>query len=568
MSQAQQDPPPLRVALQPTPMPPLSRKQSGQLPNTPHDVLPQQSSNPPTSLPSLSVDALSAMFKRITPLSSPHAQRPSPGQHLDSRLLDSVVQLVVWTTPPNSGLPWQMWPEVETRSSGFVVAKGWVLTNAHCVQDASAIRLKKRGSEEQYVGSVLHVSDECDLALVGVEDEAFWEGMTTCRFGKFPRLQDTVLVVGYPIGGTNICMTAGVVSRVDIHPYLSSRCWLLAIQIDAAINSGNSGGPAFNFEGEVVGVAFQSAKGSFNSGFIIPVTIVEHFLRDCDMNDGYGGMCDKGFNWQELENSGLKAYLGMKKEETGVLVTYIEPMSEAVNVLEDGDVVCSIDGVKISDMGTVSYHGEPVSFDILVKDKFVGDVVALDIIRGKQKQHVEYSLGRSKDIWLVPVYDRRPRPEYIIVAGLVFVTLSVSYMVDEFGRDWDERAPSQLVRTVSESREKANEEAVVLARILRAHVNDGYQRLCDMLLDEFNDVKVLNLAHLAKLVAECKENFYVFRMSNDDTIAIEREKAEDSLPEIQERHSILRASHILPESIEKLAKAEDSNSSENGGGAK
>jgi S1-C subfamily serine protease len=78
------------------------------------------------------------------------------------------------------------------------------------------------------------------------------------RLGRLPRLQDSVTVVGYPIGGETISVTAGVVSRIEMTAYAHSSSELLGIQIDAAINSGNSGGPVFSDDGSCVGVAFQS----------------------------------------------------------------------------------------------------------------------------------------------------------------------------------------------------------------------------------------------------------------------------------------------------------------------
>ena len=86
------------------------------------------------------------------------------------------------------------------------------------------------------------------MALLTVEDDAFWEGSEPVQFGSLPQLQDAVAVVGYPIGGDTMSVTSGVVSRIEVTSYVHGSSELLGIQIDAAINSGNSGGPAFNEE--------------------------------------------------------------------------------------------------------------------------------------------------------------------------------------------------------------------------------------------------------------------------------------------------------------------------------
>lgn len=98
---------------------------------------------------------------------------------------------------------------------------------------------------------------ECDIAMLDVEDEGFWNGVPPLELGPLPRLQDSVAVVGYPVGGDTISVTAGVVSRIEVTDYSHGSSDLLAIQIDAAINGGNSGGPVFNRSGQCVGIAFQ-----------------------------------------------------------------------------------------------------------------------------------------------------------------------------------------------------------------------------------------------------------------------------------------------------------------------
>lgn len=103
------------------------------------------------------------------------------------------------------------------------------------------MRVKKRATDKKFIARVLAVGNECDIALLTVIDEEFWENLSPLPFGVLPELQASVVVVGYPIGGENISVTAGVVSRVEIQDYTHGASQLLGIQIDAAINSGSSG---------------------------------------------------------------------------------------------------------------------------------------------------------------------------------------------------------------------------------------------------------------------------------------------------------------------------------------
>ena len=88
---------------------------------------------------------------------------------------------------------------------------------------------------------------------------------------------------------------------------------LLGVQIDAAINAGNSGGPVLNEEGACVGIAFQSLKDGDTEGigFVIPTPVIAHFLADYARNGAFTGFPSVGFEWQPLEAPALRASLGM-----------------------------------------------------------------------------------------------------------------------------------------------------------------------------------------------------------------------------------------------------------------
>jgi hypothetical protein len=85
--------------------------------------------------------------------------------------------------------------------------------------------------------------------MLTVDDDEFWADMAPLELRGVPAMQSEVKVVGFPTGGDNVCVTAGVVSRIDRQQYSHGRTSLLAIQVDAAINSGNSGGARWGGDG-------------------------------------------------------------------------------------------------------------------------------------------------------------------------------------------------------------------------------------------------------------------------------------------------------------------------------
>lgn len=170
------------------------------------------------------------------------------------------------------------------------------------------------------------IGNECDLAVlrVAASSAVFFDGLVPLGFGELPELQDEVDVLGYPVGGESMSVTSGVVSRVEMQHYSQAGFNLLALQIDAAINPGNSGGPVVNMALECVGVAFQSLDGSDveNIGYVVPVTVVRHFLEDVQRNGRYTGWCSLGgVGFQLLENGNFRDFLGMSQGQTGVMIT-------------------------------------------------------------------------------------------------------------------------------------------------------------------------------------------------------------------------------------------------------
>ncbi|WVZ05007.1 hypothetical protein V8G54_018353 [Vigna mungo] len=291
--------------------------------------------------------------------------------------MDAVVKVFCVHTEPNFSLPWQRKRQYSSSSSGFIVGGRRVLTNAHSVEHHTQVKLKKRGSDTKYLATVLAIGTECDIAMLTVSDDEFWEGVSPVEFGDMPALQDAVTVVGYPIGGDTISVTSGVVSRMEILSYVHGSTELLGLQIDAAINSGNSGGPALNDKGKCVGIAFQSLKHEDveNIGYfgVRPAPFIPMMQCLCDdtvkEREGQFRKVQKaymrrkwkpiawgfpilGVEWQKMENPDLRMSMGMGPDKKGVRIRRIEPTAPESHVLKPSDIILSFDGINIANDGT------------------------------------------------------------------------------------------------------------------------------------------------------------------------------------------------------------------------
>lgn len=272
-----------------------------------------------------------------------------------------VVKFFVARARTSYKMPWQRKAPENCTGSGFLLDGKRIVTNCHVVQDNTSILVRRHGSARKYPARVLCMGWQCDLALLTVDDERFWEKHKAVPLGDVPQLRDAVSCVGYPTGGDNLSITCGVVSRVDVNYNAHCHTALLTVQIDAAINSGNSGGPVFsmdNREPTIVGVAFSHRTSAQNIGYIVPVPVLRHFLEDFEKNgsESLGFCSDVGFNVQYLENRALRSYHGMDDERSGVVVKNPAFLSPFYGHLLEGDVLLEIDGESIGDDGTITFR--------------------------------------------------------------------------------------------------------------------------------------------------------------------------------------------------------------------
>ncbi|MFZ2705868.1 MAG: serine protease, partial [Leptotrichiaceae bacterium] len=161
--------------------------------------------------------------------------------------------------------PWQSGLDYNSTATGFVVDGNRILTNAHAVVNNKFLQIRKDGDSKKYKAKVKFISEEYDLAILEVEDKAFFNNTVPLKFGKLPNLRDKVTIYGYPLGGDKLSTTQGIVSRIEHNSYTLTNQRFLIGQTDAAINPGNSGGPVITND-KVIGVAFSGLMLADNIG--------------------------------------------------------------------------------------------------------------------------------------------------------------------------------------------------------------------------------------------------------------------------------------------------------------
>lgn len=452
----------------------------------------------------------------------------------------AIVKIYTVHNLPDYYNPWNMRGTQNSTGSGCIIEGQRILTNGHVVRDQTFVQVRRFGDSRRYQARVQFVSHQADLALLTVDDPAFFAGVPPLSLGELPETQQEVNVYGFPMGGDTLSITKGTISRIEHQTYAHSSISLLAAQIDAAINPGNSGGPAI-VDGKIVGVAMQGMPQAENIGYIVPVPVIHHFFED--IGDGRrSGIPDLGISWQKLENPDMRRSFGLSDEQTGVLIIRAAHGSATDGILQPGDVLLRIDGHSIADDGTVEFRPrERTVFSYHVQKKQLNDPVDLDVLRNAAPLKLTVKLSQPvEQSFLIPMEQYDLLPTYYIYGGIVFAPLTKN-LLQMWGRTWFEKAPRELVARLSDNLLPSDIDEVVLAlKVLASDVNQGYQNENFWQIESVDGKKVKNMNHLVEMIATGSSNEFVTIESNSGLkLILDRNK-------VQSEKDSLLATYRIP----------------------
>lgn len=459
---------------------------------------------------------------------------------------DAIVKIYTIHNRPDYYNPWSMQGPRSSTGSGCIIEGRKILTNAHVVSDQTFIQVRRHGTVRRVQAKVVRVSHAADLAILTVEDPDFFEGVEPLSIGTLPASQDEVVVYGFPMGGDTLSITKGVISRIEHQTYSHSSVYLLAGQIDAAINPGNSGGPVLK-DDEVVGVVMQAISNAENLGYMVPVNVVRHFMKD--LEDGqHDGFPSLGVVLQDMENPSHRARAGMQSRDTGVLITRLLLGSSVEGVLEPGDVLLSVGGLDVADDGTVEFRPrERTSLSYAIQQKQIGEELEFTYLRQGTNQSAIITLNRSvKDDWLIPMQRYDVLPEYYIYGGVVFCPLTKNLLM-AWGKNWYNAAPKEWVALLGENFVTEEREDVVIAlKVLAADINQGYHEYRNLTISSVNGSSIRNLEELVDAVESADSEYIEFESDSGKRLVFDREKVEQADANILDTY---RVSHDRSEHL-------------------
>ncbi len=350
------------------------------------------------------------------------ANMPASFADLAEKLMPSVVNISTTTTvttrsnpfpfefPPGSpfedmfkdyGTPQKR--QTSALGSGFIIdEKGIVITNNHVIQGAEDVFVRVNG-EKNIKAKVIGADPGMDLAVLQIESD---QKFTPVKFGDSDtaRIGDWVIAIGNPfgLGGT---VTAGIISARNRSIGLSR--YEDYIQTDASINQGNSGGPLFNMDGDVVGIntAILGQSGSIGIGFAIPSNsaqkVINQLIEFGETKRGWLGVRIQTVTKDIADVEKLD-------EPRGALVASVAENSPSdKGGIKAGDIILEFDGKKINEMSELPR---------IVAETEVGKKVKLKVWRNKREITKEIILGRletSEDFKSQGLVTEKPKEDKI-----------------------------------------------------------------------------------------------------------------------------------------------------------
>jgi S1-C subfamily serine protease len=452
-------------------------------------------------------------FAETTPAST----TTSDGDAAKNLVETSVVKIFAQVRRPDLTKPWTKQSPQEITGSGVVIEGKRILTNAHVVQYASQVQVQASQAGDKISATVEFVAPGIDLAVLKLEDETFFDSHPAlARATTLPQIKDTVLVYGFPTGGTSLSITKGIVSRIEFAHY-NHFVSGLRVQIDAAINPGNSGGPALVGD-KVIGLAFSHLNNAQNIGYIIPSEEIDLFLKD--IADGhYEGKPALFDEFQTLENPSLRTFLKLDKAASGMVVN--EPFSDdAAYPLKKWDVITRIGETKIDDQGMIKISDSlRVRFAYQVQNISKNGRLPLSVIRGGKEIALELPVSPDRPKLITLLHGEYP--PYFVFGPVAFsiatedliaaLTSGTSANMVNLGLSL---SASPLITRRGDKPAFEGEQLVIVPAPFFPHkLSKGYSNSTLAVVEKVNGTRVKNLLHLVQLLRDSKDEFIVLEFA-------------------------------------------------------
>jgi S1-C subfamily serine protease len=441
-----------------------------------------------------------------------------------------VVKIFATKRLPDLTKPWAKQAPQEVSGSGVILQDYRILTNSHVIAYADQIYIQPYQSTEKISCKVLFQAPGVDLALLKPDDESLLKQYPSITLADYlPEMKSTVNVYGYPIGGKEQSVTEGIVSRIEYGNIFYDSAGLM-IQIDAALNSGNSGGAAVS-NGKMIGIACSKLVSAENIGYIIPAEEIKIFLQDCADGKYDGQYVLRGISLQTTENDALRRRLGIPKETTGIMISRVKNIDKNF-LLKPFDIITHIGQNAVDNEGNVRINENlRLSASYLIPRLAKDNKVDMTVVRSGKS--VKLSVPVSIESQQLIRFKGFTYPRYFIYGPLVFCEVPYIETRQIYAQQkailFFAATDSPIVTRMNDNISFEGEELVgVFSPMFSHRITKGYNTQATGLgiISSINETPVKNLTHLVELLRDNNNQFVTFRFANSQSECLVFDKKE------------------------------------------
>ena len=449
-------------------------------------------------------------------------QRPGPRLWDDaSSVSGSVIRVSVTSQGYTFHRPWQQRRPTRQNGIGVIVPQGRVLVTAMLVANHRYIELEAADTQRKGRAEVEVVDYEANLALLKPVDDAFLAGRAPLQICQ-PLESGQLLNILQVKPDGDVVPSEARITSIELSAY-SQDNYFLTYRLNGSLQYGfnNLTLPATRGN-RLAGLVLRYNPGGQTID-VISTSVIQHFLKDAQ--DGrYLGFPRAGFHYGPTMDPQLRRYIDLKEEQSGIYVQKVIKGGPADRAgLQAGDVIAKVGDFPISNTGQYGHplYGKTSLIHLIRTTYYVGQSIPVEVYRNGRILNLAITADhRRPDQYLIPPYIIDKPPDYLIVGGLVFQELSVSYLL-EYGKDWAAQAPIDLVyyqqnqEYLDREQRDRREKIVMISSVIPTPFSIGYENLNDLVVLRVNNRLIGKLADVRVALKKPVEGFHKIEVEQD-----------------------------------------------------
>ena len=455
----------------------------------------------------------------LSACATPHMQAEGP--ELESSAVTSIIRVTVTSQGYQFHRPWQQRRPTTQTGIGAIVSGGHVLVTASMVANHRYIELEAIDTKKKYRATVAVVDYEANLALLKPMDDDFMAGRQSLEIAT-PISSGNALTIWQVKSNGNIIPTTGKVTSIELRAYTKGN-YFLAYRLNSALQYAANNRTLPVVRGDRLAGFVLRNDTSGQTIDVVSTQVIRHFLKDAQKPD-YQGFPRAGFHYGPLLDPQLRRYIDLPEKVNGIYVQKVIKGGPADTAgLSSQDVITRIGDFAVSNTGQYDHplYGNTSIVHLIRTVYHDGDIVPFQVFRNGKIVTLNVQLNhRQPDEYLVPPYVVDRQPQYLIVGGLIFQELSVSYL-REYGKEWASRAPVDLVY-YQQNQDYLNgdrrEKIIIISRVIQTPFTIGYGSLSDLVVTRVNGQTIRNLADVATAIKAPQGGFHKIEVEQNPGI--------------------------------------------------